>query len=175
MQDKHTLSHSQGLTRGPYTLSWLKRTCRNPLFQALSVNIPVRIQVFSSGRAKGLQVLPKPQLKRADQMENTQFNILHHLVPFIRCASAPGLVPRAVPWEHPPKLPRCYSHTPHSAYHSKIKATSPSQPPAPEAQPLLTLHNALLYSLYFNIFTFCAWYYRWDLATFKGWPRIQQT
>lgn len=60
------------------------------------------------------------------------------------------------------------THTPHSAYHSKIKATSPSQPPVPKAQPLLTLDSTLLYTLYFSIFTSGEWYHRWELTRFKA-------
>lgn len=85
-QDKHTLSHSQGLTRGPCALGWLRRTWGSPLFQALSGNIPVRIQVFSSGRAKGLQCSPSHSLR--EKKSNREHWIQHPepLSPHIYCA-----------------------------------------------------------------------------------------
>lgn len=106
-QDKHTLSHSQGLTRGPCALGWLRRTWGSPLFQALSGNIPVRIQVFSSGRAKGLQCSPSHSLREKNQIESIEFNILNHLAPIYTVPSAYGLVPTVVL-----QLPHCYSHPP---------------------------------------------------------------
>lgn len=169
MQDKHTLSHSQGLTRGPYTFSWLKRTCRNPLFQVLSGNIPVRIQVFSSRSTKGLQVLPRPQLKREDQMENTQFNILHHLVPFICCASAPGLSPGLSYGSIPQSCPAVtHTHpTVHTTARSKQQALVSHQPLRPSLCWLFTTH-------YFtpSILTYLRSVHG---ITDGTWPQIQQT